>query len=177
MSDTDRINAFIRHFTAHEAHLSAFAMSLVPNWADADDLLQQTNLVLWKKFDQFQMGTNFFSWASRVLYLEAKEFRKRELRSKLRFSDEFLATVADEVDGDSDGMAERQRVLAECVAKLKGPQRDLLRMRYEEGGDVAGIAAALGRSVKTIYNTLGAIRRALVDCVEREMGSRVTRGT
>ena len=176
VSDTDRVTAFIRLFTAHEAHLSAFAMSLIPNWSDADDVLQQTNLVLWKKFDQFDLGTNFFAWASRILYLEAKEFRKRQLRSKLLFSDDFLETVARQVDASAEDLAERQQVLQFCIGRLKDSQRELLRLRYEEGGDIAGIAAALGRSVKTIYNALGAVRRALVDCADRQLGRQVSPG-
>ena len=170
----DRVHEFIRLFTAHEAHLSAFALSLIPNWADADDVLQQTNLVLWRKFGQFQPGSNFFSWASRILYLEAKEFRKKQLRSRLRFSDEFLETVAQQVEATADEMAERQRVLQHCVGQLREPQRELLRLRYEEGGDIEAIAAALGRSVKTIYNGLGAMRKALVECADRQLRKRVT---
>jgi RNA polymerase sigma-70 factor (ECF subfamily) len=167
MSDIDRVNAFIR--------LSAFAMSLIPNWADADDVLQQTNLVLWKKFDQFELGSNFFAWASRILYLEAKEFRKKQLRSKLLFSDAFVETVADEAERSSEELAERQRLMALCVAQLKGPQRELLRMRYEEGGDVEAIAGAMDRSVKTIYNALGGVRKALLACIERQLKGRVSR--
>lgn len=173
----DRVDTFIRLFTAHEAHLNAFAMALIPNRADADDVLQQTNLILWKKFDQFDLNTNFFSWASRILYLEAKELRRRQLRSKVRFTDEFLDAVANQAEASFEELAERQRLLTGCIGKLKGPQRELLRMRYEDGGDVTVIAAALDRSVKTVYNALGAIRKALVTCVDRELGRRVSRGT
>jgi RNA polymerase sigma-70 factor (ECF subfamily) len=167
MSEDDRTHAFIKLFTSHEARLSAFAMSLIPSWADADDVLQQTNLILWKKFDEFQLGTNFFAWAGRILYLEAKEFRKKKLRSKIQFNDDLLEAVAATAVEMSDELADHQKVLGDCIAKLNHSQREILRIRYEEGGSVATIAAELNRSVKTIYNSLGFIRKALVDCVRR----------
>ena len=60
--DPEQVNAFIRLFTANEPRLRGFAMSLIPNRADAEDVLQQANLILWRKFGQFQIGTNFFAW-------------------------------------------------------------------------------------------------------------------
>jgi RNA polymerase sigma-70 factor (ECF subfamily) len=169
MSNEDRTSAFIKLFTSHEARLSAFAMSLIPNWADADDVLQQTNLILWKKFDEFELGTNFFAWAGRILYLEAKEFRKKKLRSKLHFNDDLLDAVAATAVEMSDTLANQQKVLGDCIAKLNHSQREILRLRYEERGSVATVATEVNRSIKTIYNSLGAIRKLLIDCVTRRL--------
>src|SRR4051794_38040536 len=120
MSSEERIAEFIRLFTAHEARLRAFAMSLVPNWADAEEVLQQANLVLWKKFEQFRAGSNFFGWAGRIVYLEARDFRKRQAREKVRFGDEFLEAVARQAaDPDvADELAGRERMLGECLKAL-----------------------------------------------------------
>lgn len=167
----ERMNTFVGLFTSHEVRLRAFAMSLVPNWADAEDVLQQANLVLWKKFDQFQVGTEFFAWAARIVYLEAKDFRKRKLRSKIRFGDEFFDAIADEATEMSDELARRQQVLGDCVARLPEKHRQLLRLRYEHGGSGVQIAGTSGRSVDAIYNALCRIRKALVDCVDRRLGT------
>ena len=165
----ERMDTFVRLFTSHEVRLRAFAMSLIPHWADAEDVLQQANLILWKKFDQFEIGTEFFAWAARIVYLEAKDFRKRKLRSKIRFGDEFFDAVAAEANEVSGELAERQHVLGECVAKLPEKHRQLLRLRYEHGGSGAQIAGASGRSADAIYNALCRIRKALVDCVNRRL--------
>ncbi len=144
-------------------------MSLIPNWADAEDVLQQANLVLWKKFGQFRGGTDFFAWASRIVYLESKDLRKRQLRALVRFGDEFLEQIADEAVEMGDEMADRERVLGDCVATLRPDERELLRLRYEGGGDAQGIADALGRSVEAIYTALSRVRRKLVECVDRKL--------
>jgi len=65
MSSEERVKDFMRLFTSNEPRLRAFAMSLIPNWADAEDVMQQANLVLWSKFEQFELGTDFYAWAGR----------------------------------------------------------------------------------------------------------------
>ncbi|MGN6727108.1 MAG: sigma-70 family RNA polymerase sigma factor [Tepidisphaeraceae bacterium] len=169
MSELDRVNTFIRLFTANEPRLRGFAMSLIPNRADAEDVLQQANLVLWQKFEQFQVGTNFFAWASRILYLESRDFRKRQLRSRIRFGDEFLEQIADEAATMADELSDRERALGDCIDRLRSDERELLRMRYQSDSDPAGIADTLGRSVEAIYTALSRIRRKLFNCVDRKV--------
>jgi len=67
----------------------------------------------------------------------------------------------------SEELAERQRLLGNCIAKLKNGEREVLRMRYEEGGSVDNIAVAVDRSVGSIYNTLSHIRKFLIKCVDQ----------
>lgn len=159
----------MRLFTSHETRMRAFAMSLIPNWADAEEVLQQANMVMWKKFDEFQCGSNFFAWGSRILYLEAMDFRKRQGRAKVRFSDEFCRAVAKEAIEISDDLADRQQALSECMAKLRPAERNLLRDRYEDGGSVGTVARAMGRSEDAIYSALARIRKQLFECINRAL--------
>jgi RNA polymerase sigma-70 factor (ECF subfamily) len=169
MTGEERVHEFMRLFTSHELRLRAFALSLIPNLADAEDVMQQANLVIWKKFEQFQPGTDFFAWACRVVFLEAKDFRKKQLRTKVRYGDEFFEAVAQETAAMSEELGERQQVLGDCVAKLRPNYREMLRLRYEEGGSADAIAQRLGRSVDAIYNALSRLRKALGDCIDRKV--------
>ena len=159
----------MRLFTSHETRMRAFAMSLIPNWADAEEVLQQANMVMWKKFDEFESGSNFFGWGSRILYLEAMDFRKRQARAKVRFSDDFCRAVAKEAVEISDDLADRQGALGKCIAKLRPAERDILRSRYEDGGSVETVAKSLGRSEDAIYGALRRIRKQLFDCINRTL--------
>src|SRR3954471_24480622 len=116
MSDPLRLAEFVKLHTRHDIRLRALAFALVPNWSDAEEVLQQANLVLWQKFDQFRPGSDFFAWAGRVVYLEAKDFRRKQARDKLRFGDDFYDALAAQVEapGFSDELAERERLLGEC---------------------------------------------------------------
>ena len=164
-----QIAEFIRLLTAHEIRLRAFALSLVPHWADAEEVLQQANLVLWQKFGQFQPGTSFFSWACKVIHLTAKDFRKRQRRERARFSDHFFDAIARETADAEEELSDREVLLGECMAMLKDRQLRLLRLRYDQGGAVAEVAAAMGAKPKAIYAALDRIHKALFDCVERKL--------
>ena len=55
---TDRTDQFIRLFSREEPRLHAYILTMVPNWSDAADILQETSAVLWKKFDEFSQKEN-----------------------------------------------------------------------------------------------------------------------
>ncbi len=167
MPNPNRIDEFVGLFTSHELRLRAYAMSLIPNQTDAEDVLQQSNLLLWKKFDTFQSGTSFMAWAVRVVFHEAQRQRRKQVRDRLKFGDGFYEAVALEAASDDTGdvLAEQEARLAECIAKLRPGHRDLLRARYTDGWTVERMSASFNRSVEAIYNVLSRIRRALQACV------------
>lgn len=169
MPSPDQVGPFMRLFTSHEPRLRAFALSLIPNWADAEDVLQQANLVIWEKFDAFQPGTDFFAWAGRIVFLTAKDFRKRQLRTKVRFDDAFLEAVAAEAIALQGEMDERRRALDDCVQRLPPRHREVLRLRYEQRQSAEETAERVGRTADAIHNLLSRVRKALFDCVTRKV--------
>ncbi len=44
---------FIRLLLANERRIYAFILSMLPDLTDAEDVLQETSLVLWEKLDQY----------------------------------------------------------------------------------------------------------------------------
>src|SRR5579859_2836227 len=107
----NRVEIFIDLYTQHEVRLRAFALSLVPRWSDAAEVFQQSSLVLWRNFDSFEIGTSFFSWASKIVYRQAKDFRKRDARRNSHFSDEILETIASRSADLAEQLDERQWAL------------------------------------------------------------------
>jgi RNA polymerase sigma-70 factor, ECF subfamily len=163
------VSEFIRLYTSHELRLRAFAFSLVPHWADAEEVLQAASVVLWQKFDRFEPGTNFFAWACRVVQLTAKDFRKRQRRERAHFGDTFFELVAEETERSEERLAERERQLACCMSKLKPRHRQMLHLRYQQGQTVEEVATTFGLSAKGIYQALSRVHKALFDCVERAL--------
>jgi RNA polymerase sigma-70 factor (ECF subfamily) len=169
MVDHPQVPEFIRLLTSHEVRLRAFAFSLIPHWADAEEVLQDAHLVMWKKFDQFTLGTSFYSWACRIIHLTAKDFRKRSGRSKIVFCDEFLDHVAAQSVTLEDTLVERERLLTGCIEKLKAKHQQMLHLRYQQAQTVEQVATAQGSTVKAIYQALSRVHRMLHDCVERRL--------
>jgi len=165
----ENLLSFVKLYTAHELRFRAFAMSLMANWADADEVLQAASIVIWQRFDRFAPGTNFFSWGCRIIHLTAKDFWKRRRRERVRFSDEVMDLVAAEVVGAESNLADRERLLAECVSKLKDRDRQMVDGRYSRGAAVEALAAEFGLTGKGVYQALSRVHLALHDCVARAL--------
>ncbi|MFH5803449.1 sigma-70 family RNA polymerase sigma factor [Alienimonas sp. DA493] len=165
---------FLRDFTASQRRLFLTILSQVGRPADAEEILQNANLAIWRKAHTFEPGTNFAAWSSTVATYEVLKWREKKGRDRLRFSDEFVAAVAREAEADPGLWEERRRVLETCVEKLSAKDRDLLTRRYTPGADgeeVQGkdVAAMLGRPVNAVYQSLGRIKKTLAECVRREL--------
>ena len=171
MAENQNVSEFIKLLTSHQVRLRAFALSLIPHWADAEEVIQEANLVMWKKFEQFTVGTSFFSWACKIIHLTAKDFRKRQGRSKVRFGEQFMELVAEQTVELEDELREREAVLNNCIGRLKEKHRQMLHLRYQEGFTVERLAETLGSTAKAIYQALSRVHKALFDCVERHLSA------
>jgi RNA polymerase sigma-70 factor (ECF subfamily) len=162
---------FLRLFLQNERRLYAYILTLLPNRADADDVLQEASLVLWDKFDERHPPDDFAAWACRVAYFKVLDFYKKSQRSRVRFSQAMLERVAETVVEQSAALQldERRAALATCVEKLRSRDRDLLTRRFAEGATTQSTAAEVGRSVDAVYKALARIRQALFDCVTRTL--------
>jgi RNA polymerase sigma-70 factor, ECF subfamily len=164
---TDSGDEFVRLIIVNQPRLYAYIMSLVPNWADADDLFQECSIVLWSKKGEFTPGTNFLAWACQIALNKVFNLRKRQARNRLTFDVEFIKAVADERLAGRERLDERVAALESCVEKLKPRDRELLDRWYQRRGTTKVLAEQLGRPLDTVYKALKRIRMALFDCITR----------
>src|SRR4026209_963408 len=109
---------FIRLMTVHERLVYGYILSVVPNWADADEILQETNIRLWEEFEKFRPGSNFAAWALRVAHFQVLTWRKKVGRSRLVFGQRVIDVLAAEPCWEDDEFEARGQALAECVTEL-----------------------------------------------------------
>ena len=173
MPTPHRDNDFVELIVSHQRRLYAYILTLVPDADRACDVLQQTNLVLWRDADRFHAGTNFHAWACRVAYFQVLDYREQVRRDRLRFSQELLEELACELQSDADCEPNRLIAMRKCVGELPADQRDLLGHRYQRGESVSIIAASMGRTQASIANCLYRIRVALLHCIERRTAGEV----
>lgn len=167
--DTLDYEQFVQLFARVRESLFGYIFSLLPHWSDAEDVFQQTSLVLWRKFGEFEPETNFLAWACRVAFFEVRNFQRVASRDRLRFSDALLEQLAKERVISSEIASRRQEFLLDCIAKLSDDQRSLLVRTYEDETSIRQLADELNRAPQTLYNRLNLIRRALFECVEAAM--------
>jgi RNA polymerase sigma-70 factor (ECF subfamily) len=159
---------FAAHLREIQARLYGYIHSLVRDLNDADDLFQQTALILWKKFDEFDCEHSFFSWACGIARLEVVNFLRSRGRRRLYFSDDLnLLLIEAQAEMTSVEVAERRDTLAKCVAKLRDRDQELLMECYDDDAGVNQAAGRRGRSPQSVYNSLRRIRRALYECIAR----------
>jgi RNA polymerase sigma-70 factor (ECF subfamily) len=157
----------------HQTQIFGFIYSLVRNFDDADDLFQQTSLVLWRKYDRYDATKSFVAWACGVARLEVADFVRRSNRRRRHFGgslSELLIDVHAEFEAEYEHIEERQGVLAACMKKLRQRDQELIQACYGGSARVPEVARAWGRSIQSVHNSLSRIRRTLLECVRRTMG-------
>lgn len=169
----DRHEEFVSALTAAYDKLFGYLLSLLGRWHDAQDVLQRSSLVMWQKFETFEVGTDFVAWASTICFYEAKNFLRQSSRSPLKFDDELLAILAWERLDDLEFQRHRISALEECLKKVRPAERELLQAAYVEPGKIVELATRLGRAPRTLYNKLNLLRQRLVECVQRRLQERI----
>ncbi|QGJ70825.1 RNA polymerase subunit sigma [Planctomycetales bacterium 10988] len=159
-------------FAAHQQRLFFFISALIPSPADAEEVLQETNVVIWKRFEQFdpeQPGSDFFAWASRIALNQARNHLRKRSRSALTFNSELLGQLAAQWEQRDGEWEDRRLALRRCVQKLSDPDRDLLEKVYAPNAKVQVIAEEEQRTATSIYRSLRRIRRWLANCVKQRL--------
>jgi RNA polymerase sigma-70 factor (ECF subfamily) len=166
-ADPSKEEDFGRLLATCQRRVFVYLLNMLHNAADAEEALQETNLVLWRKFGQYQPGTDFGRWACRVAHFEGMKFRRKSLRREHLFSDEFAEMLTKEAEDSVEQLEARRRALQRCLGKLSEKDRQLLFCRYREKATTQSVAEAMGRSVQGTRKALHRIRMALLTCTER----------
>jgi RNA polymerase sigma-70 factor, ECF subfamily len=163
----DRNELFVELFAIHQRTLYGFIYTLVHNVADAEDLLQQTSLVLWQKFGEFDPGTSFAAWACQIAHFTVLDHLKKKRRSRVVFSDDLVARLAETRRDHKDSQLTDPVALETCMEELSAADRKLIGLCYSVKRDIKAAAAALGRPAASVYVSLVRVRKLLLNCLQR----------
>ncbi|QDU61193.1 RNA polymerase sigma factor CnrH [Planctomycetes bacterium Pan216] len=170
-SESERLDQCLSLFARHQRRLSLFISSLLPNPADADEVLQETNIVIWNKFDQFdpdRPGGDFLAWAFRIASLQVRDYKRRR-SATATFSPLVLDQLAATWLAEQPLLEARREALSLCLSKLPDEDRSLLEDCYAPGSKVAHIAKRLSRTATSVYRSLRRIRHVLAACIDRQL--------
>jgi RNA polymerase sigma-70 factor, ECF subfamily len=160
---------FVRLFVEGQREILRYILALVPDIDDANEILQDTAVDLWRKFDQYDPAFPFAPWACRFAFRCVLKYRDQRARRIKCLSVESLTQLAAE-RAEKDGILEdRRRALETCVQQLCEADRLVVEHRYSQQMSVAQIAGITGRNPSTLYKALERIRRRLFECVNRRV--------
>ncbi len=158
---------FVQLLASHQHRLRAYLLATVRSDQAADDLLQDTNLVLWNKREEFDLSRPFFPWACGIAYVEVMRSRRRVSADRLCFDAALLENISSEFVKQADLLDDRQEALRKCLDRLTPSERQLIQARYSHDWSVEDLAEKTRRPSKTIYGALRRIRESLYQCIER----------
>lgn len=164
------LGEFVRLLTENQAVIRGYIRSLIPNASDINDVLQNTNLALWERRDQFEPGTNFRAWACVIARYRALEHRSRlKKRNVLIFDDELVNILADEGVEQKDEVELERLALDGCLEKLSPQNASLIRARYHRNITLADYSLEDGRSPASLRVILNRLRASLRICIEEQL--------
>lgn len=157
--------------TQHQDQLFRYIFSLVPCEADARDILQETSVALFRKFDQYDATRPFMPWAYRFAYLQVQKHREKSARTPLLFSEDVMDLIANERAHIEPQLDERLRLLAGCLGKLTPQDKELVTSRYALRQGAEEMMQRFHLSRRTLFRNLEMLRQRLHDCVSRQLQS------
>ncbi len=169
MSSDHRTTRFVELLTSHQRDLFVYIDTLMAGDSAVSDVLQDTNLALWSRLNDFDFERPFLPWAYGFAYQRVLAFRKTRSRSRLVFNEELLELISDVYVGDRISADSRLAALQRCLAKLDSADGELIRDRYVDRMPVKTLASRSGRTANQLSVRLFRIRQALAQCVEASL--------
>ena len=168
---SDRTNSqpeFVRLLSRHSSHIYGFILMLSVSHSDADDVFQDTSVVLWEKFDSYELGTSFRAWACKIAYYEVLELRRKNNLMKY-LSNNTLTLLAKDALTLMQQEDDRKDSLADCLGKLTAKDRQLIEQKYFVRLSTEEIADKSSKSTYSVYRALTRVHSNLSNCVKRHL--------
>lgn len=170
-SDRRKELTFAALIEAAEPELLRYLMSILPQADDAAEVLQETRIALWNRFDDYRSDEPFLPWAYRFAYHHVLKHRARIGRRVKLLSADVLERLAERRLDRADLLEARRAALADCLASLPERDQQLLEHRYARRITMQQLAAESGRNIHTLYKSLERLRAGLMDCINRRIAA------
>ncbi|MCM8532824.1 MAG: sigma-70 family RNA polymerase sigma factor [Lentisphaeraceae bacterium] len=159
---------FIIELTDAQSGLYAYIYTMIGDHNKAKDVLQEANLVMWRKLVDFD-GKNFDAWSVTICKFQVMAFFRDKKRDKLLLDGELVEQVSKTAEKEYTFFNRAEPQLMACISRLPDHNQDLIKMKYFEKLKMNEIASKLGRKISTIKVTIHRIRKSLFDCIEQNL--------
>lgn len=157
-----------RLFLKHSGAIKGFIMALLRNTTLAEDVLQETFLVVTAKAASFRPGTNFVAWACTIARFKTLEAIRRQPPQPHLLREAVIEALAADVP-EEENREEVLRHLERCMAELPASAREVILLRYFQSLLPEEIGRRLSLKIDSVYVTLSRARRSLRGCVEAKL--------
>ena len=157
-------------WTLAQPAVSAFITTVVRDFRDRDDVLQDVAVAVIESFDRWDAERPFVAWAIGVarnqvgLYLR----RRRREQHMLAFDPETIDSLQVAFSSAAEGGEPRMDFLHECLKSLEGRARTMCELRYQQDLKPAAIAEIIGMTANAVAKSLQRIREQLRECIDHK---------
>lgn len=161
-------------WTQAQPAVSAYLATVLPDYHSRQEVLQNTAVVLVRKFAEYDPDRPFAAWAIGVARFELLKHRSKAASGRVVFSDALLSAAADRFAEADIDQGPAEEALEICLGQLTDRSRKLLQLRYATDLPIEQIAEQVGAKQTAVRVALHRVRKTLRDCIDRRLG-RATR--
>ena len=171
MDQSESTEHFVRQLTENQNRLYGYVYSLLGDHSRTADVLQETNLVLWRKIDEYRSDKAFMPWAFAIARFQVLAHLRDQKRDRMLLDAELAESLSVDAERMAGEIESTREALRPCLQQLSPENRDLIERRYQRATSVADLAESLNRTVSAVKVALLRIRRQLGDCVQKRLGA------
>lgn len=151
-----------------QPNIYSYILSLYPNKADAEDILQEVNFILIKKESEYDYSKSFKGWCFAIARYQVMAHRSKHARSKISFSDTLVDAIHEDFDYNED-FSLQKKAFALCFKKLPEHMCEIAELRFKEDYSLKDIAIKTNRTIGAVSATLFRIRSNLSKCIKSQL--------
>jgi RNA polymerase sigma-70 factor (ECF subfamily) len=168
-SNSKKTEVFLSLLMANQRKINSYILSVMPNFNDADDIMQETISVMWRKFDHYKIGSDFAGWGVKVAYYCVLNHRKQKSKDAVFLNETIFQQLNDAAKERQNDTDDRIKYLRQCIERLTTEDQRFLKARYELNNSAKSLSVQLDRSVQYVYKHLSRIHHLLNRCVNQAL--------
>ncbi|GAA5495095.1 RNA polymerase sigma-70 factor, ECF subfamily [Rubritalea squalenifaciens DSM 18772] len=165
---------FIRLITDHQNALRGLIVAMLPGSQDINDILQDTNVILWEKRQSYKAGSDFKAWAYAIARIKVMQhWDQRKRLGKILLNEEIVNAAAEMRSTEPSGADEiKLNALRKCLSALTAQEQDLINARYTSHGGLTNYAERTQKSAESLRAILYRTRKKLRKCIDKRLDMR-----
>ena len=173
MSDLNTDKLFVKLLARNERHIRSFVRSTGMDWNATEEISQSVALIMWKKWKQFEVGSDFMKWARSIARFEILKYRRGVSRDRLVFNEELIELLANSSEAMEAELSSQDYIesLQLCIDRLPEKSKKIIEVVYQSEKTIKQIAEEIGKSATSLYKTVDRIRKKLKFCIESRLSA------
>jgi RNA polymerase sigma-70 factor (ECF subfamily) len=162
-----------------QPRIFGYIVTLLASLNEAEEVMQETSIVMWEKFDDFTLPNQLskttvdqlVAWGNQIAYYKVLNLRRKKSLGAAHLSEKVIQLVSDEwtEQEESQSLEKRRQALKQCVDKLPTLHRNVLEDYYWQKLSVDRIADRSQRTTASIYKLLQRVRDSLHKCISSRL--------